>query len=355
MSDKLIDDQVTITISDNYGSKFYRTNGSVKKNLFYIAMGVVGIIAISLLSNVWQLKKQQRLSDVNQALEAEIVEFDSANSSLNQAISVKSETIQRISNELVKIEKNSDAETAGKALEIEERIRLIAEYYSGKDVEFSVIGNRVQQIEGLIGLNEEEKESGDLMARVELASLTASHEKILHDSIPNGYPIDSKIITSKFGDRVHPVTKIKSFHKGVDLRAKTPVPISSTADGIVRAADYSKLSGNRIIVQHNFGFETRYSHLDSMDVSPGDIVHKGDLLGLTGNTGLTDAPHLHYEVRYLGKSIDPDQFLKWEFGSHEIFTNVRGIKWPSLISLINKQITHQTLQLSQLEQTSSEK
>ncbi len=355
MSDKLIDDQVTITISDNYGSKFYRTNRSVKKNLFYVVLGVFAIIAASLLSNVWQLKKQQALSERNDALETEIVEFDSANSSLSQTISAKNETIQRISNELVQIEKNSGVETADKALELEERIRLLAEYYSGKDAEFSEIGSRVQQIEGLIGLDEEEKDSGDLMARVELASLTASHEKILHDSIPNGYPIDSKVITSKFGDRIHPVTKLKSYHKGVDLRAKTPMPFYSTADGIVRAADYSKLSGNRIIVQHNFGFETRYSHLDSMDVEPGDIVHKGDALGKTGNTGLTDAPHLHYEIRYLGKSIDPDQFLKWEFGSHEIFTNVRGIKWPSLISLINKQITHQTLQLSQLEQTSSEK
>jgi len=290
MSDKLIDDQVTITISDNYGSKFYRTNRSIKKNLFYVGLGVVGIIALSLLSNAWQFKKQQSLTQKNASLEAEIVEFDSANSNLNQTISAKSETIERISNELVKIEKNSGVESADKALELEERIRLIADYYSGKDAEFSEIGTRVQQIEGLIGLNEEEKESGDLMARVEIASLTASHEKILHDSIPNGYPLESKVVTSKFGDRIHPVTKIKSYHKGVDLRAKTPTSFYSTADGIVRAADYSKLSGNRIIVQHNYGFETRYSHLDSMDVEPGDIVHKGDTLGKTGNTGLTDAP-----------------------------------------------------------------
>ncbi|MBX2867137.1 MAG: M23 family metallopeptidase [Acidiferrobacterales bacterium] len=352
MTESLIDDDLTITISDAYGSKFYQTKRSFKWKLILAGVAMIGIVAVSVFGNVWQLNEQKSLTATNSALEAEIIQFDSANSNLNQVISSKSEVIERISNELVKIERNSGVETADKELELDERIKLIADYYSDKDAEFSEIGNRVQQIEGLIGLSDEDKEASNLVARVELASLTAAHEKILHDSIPNGYPIESRVVTSKFGSRIHPITKVKSFHKGVDIRAKTPKPIYATADGIVRAADYSKLSGNRIVVQHNFGFETRYSHLDSMDVEPGDIVHKGDLLGASGNTGLSDAPHLHYEIRYLGKSIDPDQFLKWEFGSHEIFTNVRGIKWPSLISLINKQITHQTLQLSQLEPTS---
>jgi murein DD-endopeptidase MepM/ murein hydrolase activator NlpD len=192
----------------------------------------------------------------------------------------------------------------------------------------------------------------DLSTRVELATLSASQERILHDSIPNGYPTESTVITSKFGMRKNPVTKVKSIHKGVDLRAKPGDKVFATADGFISKADYSDLSGNRILALHNYGFETRYSHLEEMLVGPGDIVHKGDLIGYSGNTGRSAAPHLHYEIRYLGKSIDPYQFLKWEFGTHEIFTQVRGIKWPSLISLINKQITHQTLQLSQLDLTS---
>ncbi|MEJ2177270.1 MAG: M23 family metallopeptidase, partial [Gammaproteobacteria bacterium] len=231
-------------------------------------------------------------------------------------------------------------------LSLEQRLRLLADSFREKDQEYSEIGNRVQQIEDLMGLSEMPREDAELTSQVDLTSLTASHEKILYDTIPNGFPTKANIITNEFGGRIDPVTKIKTLHKGVDLHAEVGNRVISTADGIVRETGYSELSGRRVVIQHNLGFETRYSHLDQIDVKPGDIVHKGDLIGLTEETGRVDAPHLHYEIRYLGRSINPDQFLKWEFGSHEIFTTVRGIKWPSLISLINKQITHQTLQLS---------
>lgn len=348
-------DQFAITVSDTYGSRYYSINKSVKRNLILAIVGVFLIMAGSLVVNFFQLHKGRLLSDQNQKLDAEVLRFDSDNSKLNQTISKKSQLIEKISEELVEIEQMSAVETADQQLGLDERIRLIANFYNAKEQEFSEIDSRVQQIEGLIGLSEQGPEQNDLITRVELASLTASHEKILHDSIPNGYPTVSNIVTSKFGTRIHPVTNIKSLHKGVDLRAKPKDKVFVTADGIVRDVSYTELSGNRIVVQHNYGFETSYSHLNRSGVEPGDIVHKGDLIAFSGNTGRSDGPHLHYEIRYLGKSIDPHQFLIWEFGSHEIFTNVRGIKWPSLISLINKQITHQTLQLSQLEPTSSVK
>jgi murein DD-endopeptidase MepM/ murein hydrolase activator NlpD len=346
-------DPIAITVSDNYGSRYYSIRKSTK-TLFYLVVFGAGLAIIgSLWANFNQNAQNKALTQHNQQLETELLSFDIENSKLNQNINKSSQLIENISKELVEIEKISDVESADQALSLEQRLRLLADFYREKDEEYSEIGDRVQHIEGLIGLAEMPQNDARLTARVELASLTASHEKILYDSIPNGFPTKVNIITSQFGSRIHPVTKIKSFHKGVDLRAEVGDRVISTADGIVREAGYSELSGRRVVIQHNLGFETRYSHLDQIDVEPGDIVHKGDLIGFSGETGRVDAPHLHYEIRYLGKSINPDQFLKWEFGSHEIFTNVRGIKWPSLISLINKQITHQTLQLSLLEPASS--
>ena len=345
-------DHIAITVSDTYGSRYYSIRRSLKRDLALAAFGIAAFLITSIVFNFNQYHSNQELNRNNIALDKDLIRYDSENSNLNQIIAKKSQLIENISEKLVEIEKRSGADSADQELSLEERIALVAQFYHNKEAEFSEIGSRVEQIEGLIGLDNPDAEQNDLVTRVELASLTASHEKILHDSIPNGFPTISDVITSKFGSRVHPVTKLKSFHKGVDLRAKTGDKVFATADGIVKDVSYSELSGNRVVIQHNFGFESRYSHLDSATVEPGDIVHKGDLVAHSGNTGRSDAPHLHYEIRYLGKSIDPHQFLIWEFGSHEIFTNVRGIKWPSLISLINKQITHQTLQLSQLEPTS---
>lgn len=346
-------DHFAITVSDSCGSRYYSIRKSTKILFYLVVSFVVLILVASLGMNFHQHSVVGKLHNKVKALETEMLAFDLENSNLNQIINKNSQLIENISKELVEIEKISGVESSDWAISLEERLKLIASFYRQKELQYTEIVDRVQQIEGLIGLSETPQSDADLGARVELARLTASHEKILYDSIPSGFPTKINVITSVYGSRIHPLTKIKSFHKGVDLRADIGDRVIATADGIVRESGYSELSGKRVVIQHNLGFETRYSHLDQIDVKPGDIVHKGDLIGLSGETGRVVAPHLHYEIRYLGKSVNPYQFLKWEFGSHEIFTNVRGIKWPSLISLINKQITHQTLQLSQLGQVSS--
>lgn len=167
---------------------------------------------------------------------------------------------------------------------------MLADSFREKDQEYSEIGNRVQQIEDLMGLSEMPREDAELTSQVDLSSLTASHEKILYDTIPNGFPTKANIITNEFGGRIHPVTTIKTLHKGVDLHAEVGNRVISTADGIVRETGYSELSGRRVVIQHNLGFKTRYSHLDQIDVKPGDIVHKGDLIGLTGDRPCRCAP-----------------------------------------------------------------
>lgn len=116
-------------------------------------------------------------------------------------------------------------------------------------------------------------------------------------------------ITSPFGTRMHPVLNKKMKHNGVDFGSPMNTDIYAAANGKVTVAQYSKSFGNFIMVEHEDGYVTVYAHLESMDVKPGDTVKKGDKIALSGNTGRSTGPHLHYEIRLDGTPVDPDNYL----------------------------------------------
>ncbi len=339
-----------ITISDLTKTHHFR----ISKRLKAIVIGTSAFVTIALIiSNIIVFNQKDKIvstQDLASALEDHVVNISEKNSNLSYVLKQHSRTLTEISEQISNIERISGVSTNLNS-SITERLLEISNYYSEKESDFNDLDDRVIQIESTMGVkNLGNKDTESMTARVELLTINVNQEKILHDNIPNGYPTRNLGVTSKFGNRTHPTTNQKSFHNGLDLRAKTGTNVYATADGIINQATYNNLSGNRIVVTHNFGFETRYAHLSTIKVEPGDVVQKGDLIGLSGNSGRTNGPHLHYEVRYLGKALNPTYFVTWEFGSNEIFSNVRGIQWDSLISLINKQISRPTLQLSQMEQ-----
>lgn len=228
--------------------------------------------------------------------------------------------------------------------------------YAARENYYDKIKSRVELLEWSIGPQENPAAAATLEARVNNISFSVLQDKIMQDSIPNGSPLKGKRkVTSGYGDRIHPVTRRKSFHNGIDFRARRD-QVFATADGLIKRADYSKLSGNTIIITHNFGFESYYAHLHKMQVKQGDIISKGQVLGISGDSGRhSTGPHLHYEIRYLGRPLDPKEFVNWQPGSDKIFNTVKAIKWQSLIKLINQQITHPTLQLSQMDVNLKEK
>ena len=93
-----------------------------------------------------------------------------------------------------------------------------------------------------------------------------------------------------------------------------------------------------IIISHNFGFETAFAHLQKPLVRIGDIVYKGQLIGRSGNTGRSTGPHLHYEVRYANKVLQPKDFILWDLQHYKfILKKQRRIRWESLIQQIKRQ------------------
>ena len=142
----------------------------------------------------------------------------------------------------------------------------------------------------------------------------ANNQQQMLASIPSIKPVredklqKSMNVLSGFGYRIHPVYKVKKFHQGVDFPARIGTAIQSTGDGVVAEAGWHSGYGNCVRINHGYGYETWYAHMSHMDVRQGEKVKKGQKIGQVGDTGLSTAPHLHYEVHYKGGPINPINF-----------------------------------------------
>jgi len=142
----------------------------------------------------------------------------------------------------------------------------------------------------------------------EVMELAKKKEDLLA-SIPAIQPVsnsDLKRMSSGFGFRIHPIHKIRQFHWGMDFTAQTGTEIYSTGKGkVVFASNSHNGYGNHVIVDHGYGYQTLYAHMSEVKVKKGQEIKRGEVLGLVGNTGLSSAPHLHYEVIKDGNKVNP--------------------------------------------------
>ncbi len=126
--------------------------------------------------------------------------------------------------------------------------------------------------------------------------------------IPAIKPIDAPR-TSGFGMRLHPIYQIMKFHSGQDFTAPIGTPIYATGNGIVETASFVDGYGNCVIIDHGFGYKTVYAHQSKLAVKAGQSVKRGMLIGYVGNTGVSEAPHLHYEVIKDGIKVNPSSYF----------------------------------------------
>lgn len=129
-------------------------------------------------------------------------------------------------------------------------------------------------------------------------------------AIPSRRPIEQMSLSSSYGMRVHPITGKLARHNGVDIPAPYGTPIYATADGIVGRAQRLGGYGNYVEIEHGNAIETRYGHMSSFVVQPGQQVKKGDVIGYVGSTGRSTGNHLHYEVRIDGEPVNPMPFVR---------------------------------------------
>ncbi len=289
----------TITIHDDKGLKQVNVPYSVKSGLLYavilfIAIGVLTLFGIIYLNSVIDDMVEKRT------------------------------TMQKLMDE--EYEKNAI---------LIESIQQNQKILQAKQEELSTVEGRLDNIEGLIGLAPTQNMS--VQERIELATLTSEEIALMLQYIPNGSPVAYKGVSSPFGYRQHPVTKKRSLHKGTDLIAAINTPVYVQAEGVVDYVGWSKGYGRLVRIVHNYGFKTYYGHLERYVVKVGDVLNKGDLIAYTGNSGLSNGPHLHYEVRFVDRALNAYNFIKWRVDNYDdIFEKEKKVPWHSLVKIITK-------------------
>ncbi len=152
-------------------------------------------------------------------------------------------------------------------------------------------------------------------------------------AIPAIWPIDRTKLKAfyAFGMRQkHPILKIRTMHKGVDMSTDYGVPVYASGDGVVEKVSQGKRRrgyGRQIVINHKFGYKTRYAHLQKMFVNVGDKVQRGQLIGEVGSSGGSTGPHLHYEVIYLGRQVNPVNYFNRNMTSDEYRQLMENMKY----------------------------
>lgn len=221
-----------------------------------------------------------------------------------------------------------------------------------RESRLSLVSDRLGELENLLGVNVDG--GSPLETRLDVAAINSAVRVAVLDNLPNGSPVKKARQSSQYGKRTHPVTGKVHLHAGLDFAVNIGTPIYAPADGVVSTVrPGNKGSGNFIRLQHSFGFTSSYSHLKKFAVRAGDFVDKGDLIGYSGNSGLSSGPHLHYEIRFVGRSLDPRPFVDWGMDNFEhIFEKERKIKWVSLINKVEQRVSKQLQLSSQMVVTS---
>ncbi|WP_064605765.1 M23 family metallopeptidase [Photobacterium sp. J15] len=301
-------DSICISVSDHRGTSHYLIN-RFKKRYFFLGF----IILVSMISSagysIYSLYQQtiesdQQLNELNEQTEL-----------LTASLYEENATNQALSQEL-----------------------------ADKKAALSLLTQRIDDVETILGLQSNDGEVLPLEQRIDSAAVSSAVRGTLFRVLPNGSPTPGIRMSSQYGVRIHPVTGRRKYHRGLDFAANIGTPIYAPADAVVEVVRPSKKkgSGNFLKLSHSMGFATTYSHMQKFHVKRGQFVRKGDLIGWTGNTGLSTGPHLHYEIRFLGRALNPRPFVEWTPENFDsLFEKEKTVQWAHLLEMFNNIVSMQ--------------
>ena len=239
-----------------------------------------------------------------------IDEFKSNYLSIEKNMKILRKKIKIIDSEILKIEKKDGAIRAYAGMPIiDQDIRKLG--IGGSVLKPPVFSdNLLPQINEDLSILEMDIEKITRQVGLEMDSYSSIYERVKEDvsiisKIPSIRPVDGGFLNSRFGYRMDPIDNVKRFHHGCDFSVSIGTPVYAPADGVIKRAYYLGGFGNHIKVDHGGGYSTIFAHLSKINVKSGQKVLRGEIIGLTGNSGRSTAPHLHYEVHYYGEPENP--------------------------------------------------
>jgi len=292
--------RLIITVSDIKGTKSYNVHQFAKKIALY---AIIGAIVLILGSFFFISYLNDEIDEVRKDKESQL-----------KILAQKEEKLV--------------AQNKFYSVQIKSKIKDIDE-----------LSSKLEEIHEIIGVGKDA--SMEEISKKTLEAMNKDTKSYTLQVIPNGKPLEKIRTSSGFGYRINPITKKRQFHRGLDIPAKRKTPIRVTADGVVEYVQSRNIGdyGRVVKIRHNFGFQTVYAHMNKTMVKVGKVVKKGQIIGLTGNSGRSSGPHLHYEVRYANKVLNPKHFIKWDIKNYDyIFKKERRVEWESLVSLIKEQL-----------------
>lgn len=291
-------------IYDPDNLKYEQIDKNIKSRIVRILLWVgsslvVGLLVIVLYSLLFDTPRERELRQENIALSEDYKFLTRKYAHVDTVLKELQSIDQDIYRTIFETEPVSDSQT--KRSSLEDFLKLIE--YDNKTI---VSNTKLSLDEVFSAVRLKEREYAYLKQNT-------NRKNELLISIPAIQPIynpDLSRLASGYGNRMHPFYKIEKFHEGVDFTAPTGTEVYATADGSVKELNRTRRGkGHTIVLDHGNGYETLYSHLDGFNVRRGQKVKRGEQIGTVGNTGLSTAPHLHYEVRLNGETVNPVNYF----------------------------------------------
>ena len=231
-------------------------------------------------------RSRAEAEDLRLEVQSRLAEWQQISDEIEQADRLIAEEIVRLEEEARRIAAEEEARRLA-----EEEARRLAEEEAQRQAEEAAAGDDGEP-------TDPDAADGDEPA----PAAPTGEFAVTHRPVPG-------IVTSPFGDRVHPIFGTVRAHKGIDLDGDTGDPIVAAADGVVLSAGWRNGYGNTVVISHGGGFTTLYAHQTDVSVTAGSTVAGGDLIGWVGSTGWSTGSHLHFEVRLDGVALDPARYF----------------------------------------------
>ena len=296
---------ILLYVNPNNSSEIKEFNLSFKKITFAVIIFLAVLVfvlkySVDFIVDFSQNSRINQLKKENMVLKAELEKIGNKISSIRSTIDFLEERDDQIRSMLDLPPINSDVRQVGiggAILDLESSIKA-NELSFGSELLDNL--NLLEKLEREIRLEKDSYQK--LLTTVERRQDSLRYLPVLK-------PVHDAYMSSGFGNRRHPIHRRIHFHRGIDLATNRGTPVIAPADGYVVSAGQNGGYGLFIAINHVYGFETYYGHLNKIYVRKGQFVKRGDKIGEVGSTGLATSSHLHYEVHSKGKSLDPTKFI----------------------------------------------